>query len=156
MSDTKLEEQTITVRPRKISSEAYTQLLESLEIRLPALIALGLQRHGAFTGLESSFGGVTTIAMELARLRKAITGNPERIGLAQVLNNLASDPYKVLTTTQLWMPREQARRPHPSGLTQAMSRLHNLDANGLPIRMLDTRVEHRVDVYENCLIKVYN
>jgi hypothetical protein len=52
-------------------------------------------------------------------------------------------------------PRERARRPHPSDLVQAMFRPYNLDKQGIPARLLDTRVEHSVDVYENRLVNVY-
>jgi len=129
--------------------------LEDLELRLPAAIALGLQRNAALAGLKILPPEESTLAMELARLRRAIKGSTGHMGLAQVLNELAGDPHKVLCTAELWMPREQARRPHPSRLAQAMSRPYNLDIHGIPIHLLDTRVEHSVDVYENRLVKVY-
>lgn len=150
-----IEEQIITIQPGKISPAAYRQLLEDLEIHLPASIVLGLQRNAAFGGIKILPPGESTLAMELARLSRAINGNAERMGLAQVLNELATNPHKILATTELWVPRERARRPHPSGLTQAMSRPYNLDKHGIPIRLLDTRVEHSVDVYENRLVKAY-
>ena len=155
IGDMKAEERTITISPRKISTAAYAQLLEDLEMRLPAAIALGLQRNAALAGIKILPPGESTLAMELARLRQAINGDSGDMGLAQVLNELSADPHKILHTTELWVPRERARRPHPSGLTQAMSRPYNLDMNGIPIRLLDTRVEHSVDVYENRLVKVY-
>ena len=42
IGDTKAEERTITISPRKISTVAYAQLLEDLEMRLPAAIASAL------------------------------------------------------------------------------------------------------------------
>jgi predicted component of viral defense system (DUF524 family) len=154
-SKAKIDERLVTVRPGKISEVAYAQMLEDLEMRLPAAIALGLQRNGAFTGLKILPPGESTLAMELARLQRAIIGGPDLLGMAQVMNDLAHDPYQVLQTSKLWMPRERARRPHPADLVQAMSRPSNLDKHGIPTRLLDTRVEHSVDVYENRLVKAY-
>lgn len=153
--DTQIDEIPITITPRKISEAAYVQMLEDLETRLPAAIALGLQRNGAYAGLKILPPGASTLATELTRLNRAITGSSTRIGLAQVLNDLAADPHQVLHSTKLWVPRERARRPHPSDLVQAMSRPSNMDKQGLPIELLDTRVEHSVDVYENRLVKTF-
>ncbi|MGH2497980.1 MAG: hypothetical protein ACRDIV_25035 [Ktedonobacteraceae bacterium] len=114
--DREIDEIPITITPRKISKAAYAQMLEDLEIRLPATIALGLQRNGALVGLKILPPGESTLAMELARLYRAINGSSKRIGLAQVLNDLAADPHQVLHSTKLWVPRERARRPHPSDL----------------------------------------
>src|SRR5947209_5160548 len=155
IGDVKIEEQIITIQPRKISTSAYARLLEDLELRLPAAIALGLQRNAALAGLKILPLEESTLAMELARLRRAIKGSTGHMGLAQVLNELARDPHKMLRTAELWMPRERARHPHPSRLAQAMSRPYNLDIHGIPIRLLDTRVEHTFDTYENRLVKVY-
>ena len=155
INDRKIEEQTFTIEPDKISKDSYLQLLEDLEIQLPAAIALGLQRNGALAGLKFLTPGESTLAMEVARLRRAINSNADRMGLAQVLHALAQDPHKILSTTTLWMPRDRARRPHPSLLVQALSRPQNVDKSGIPLRVLDTRVEHSVDVYENRLVKVY-
>lgn len=155
INDTKIEEQTFTIEPDRISKGSYLQLLEDLEIRLPAAIALGLQRNGALAGLKFLISGESTLAVEVARLRRAINGNIDRMGLAQVLHALAQDPHRILSTTTLWMPRDRARRPHPSLLVQALSRPQNVDESGLPLRVLDTRVEHSVDIYENRLVKVY-
>lgn len=153
--ETVLEERIITIQPGKISPAAYKQLLEDLEIHLPASIVLGLQRNAAFSGIKILSPGESTLATELARLSRAINGNTEQMGLVQVLNELAINPHKILATIELWVPQKQARRPHPSRLTQAMSRPYNLDKHGTPIGLLDTRVEHSVDVYENRLVKAY-
>ena len=151
----KTDERTITILPKKITPEASTQLVEDLEMRLPTAIALGLKRNAALAGMQFLPPGDSTLAQELARLRLAVNGNTHRVGLTHILSNLARDPHQVLKTIELWMPREQARRPHPSRLVQAISRFHNVDTSGLPIRVLDTRVEHSKDVYENCLVEVY-
>jgi len=153
--EAKIDEKLVTITPGKINEAAFTQMMEDLEIRLPAAIALGLQRNAAFTGLKTLPPGESTVATEMARLQRAINGGPDLPGLAQVLNDLADDPHQVLQTTKLWVPRERARRPRPADLAQAISRPSNLDRYGIPTRLLDTRVEHSVDVYENRLVKAY-
>lgn len=154
LHDKKIEEYTFTIEPAKISKDSYLQLLEDLELRLPAAIALGLQRNGALAGLKFLAPGESTLAMEVARLRRAIN-NTDKMGLAQVLQALTQDPHKILNATTVWMPRERARRPHPALLVQALSRPQNIDASRMPLRVLDTRVELSVDIYENRLVKVY-
>lgn len=155
IDDVLVEEQTVTIQPGKISTEAYERLIEDLETRLPATIALALQRGGALAGLSLLPPSESTLAMELIRLRRAICGTPERTGLAQVLRTLAQSPHHILHTTESWTPLERARRPHPSRIVQALSKHYNVDKDGKPIYVLDTHVEHSVDVYENRLLKVF-
>ncbi|RCJ23490.1 hypothetical protein A6S26_02830 [Nostoc sp. ATCC 43529] len=88
-------------------------------------------------------------------LRRAINGIVNRRGLTKVLSTLALDHHKILKTNEIWVKKEQARKPSTSNLIQAFSKGYNLDANGRPIRVLDTRVEHTVDVYENQLVKLF-
>ncbi len=92
------EERTVTIRPSKISDEAFAALLDDLETRLPAAVALGLQRVGALTGIKVLPPGQSTLAQELARLRRAVRGIPERPGLSAVLAQIAQDPHQVLET----------------------------------------------------------
>jgi len=153
--DMLVDEQIVTIQPGKISTEAYERLIEDLETRLPATIALALQRGGALTGLSFLPPSESTLAMELIRLQRAILGTSERTGLAQVLRTLAQSPHQILDTTESWTLLERARRPHPSRLVQALSKPYNLDKEIKPIRVLDTHVEHSVDVYENRLLKVF-
>ncbi len=148
------EELTLTIQPTKISPEAYSRLLEDLETRLPVSVALGLQGAGALSGIDFRPPGEATIAQELVRLRRAVLGTSNRPGLVEVLPELARDPHRILASTELWTFRERARRPHPARLAQALS-VGNLMADGRPKRVLDTRVEHTADVYENRLVKIY-
>ena len=150
-----VEEQIVTVWPLKISREAFAQMLEDLDTRLPTSVAIALQRTGALAGLKLPKLGETTLAQELVRLRRAVEGTNNRPGLTEILRSLAHDPHKILKTNEIWVRQEQVRRPSPSGLVQAFSRGHNLDANGRPIRVPDTRVEHTIDVYENQLVKLF-
>jgi predicted component of viral defense system (DUF524 family) len=61
----------------------------------------------------------------------------------------------VLHTTEFWVLTERARRPHPVRLAQAAARGQSLSPDGHPTQVLDTRVDHSVDVYENRLVKAY-
>jgi predicted component of viral defense system (DUF524 family) len=150
-----VEDQIVTVWPLKISREAFAQMLEDLDTRLPTSVAIALQRTGALAGLKLPRLGETTLAQELVRLRRAIQGTENRPGLTEILCKLAHDPHKILKTNEIWVRQEQVRRPSPSGLVRAFCRGHNLDANGHPIRVPDVRVEHTVDVYENQLVKLF-
>ncbi|QSJ17796.1 DUF2357 domain-containing protein [Nostoc sp. UHCC 0702] len=150
-----IEEQTIAVWPQKISREAFAHMLEDLDSRLPTSVAIGLQRNGALAGLKLPKLNETTLAQELVRLRRAINGTDNRLGLSKILNQLAHDPHKILKTNEIWVRQEQVRRPSPGGLVQAFFRGHNLDASGRPIRLPDLRFEHTFDVYENQLVKLF-
>lgn len=149
-----VEELRVTVLPEKISLDAFTQLLTDLSMGLPAAVALALQRVGAFGNLVFRTPPETTLAEELNRLRRTILGTEERPGLQSLLPELALDPHQVLRSQEVWVPQAQARRLSISGLPQAM-RGHNLDKFGKPVRVLDCRVEHTLDVYENRLVKLY-
>jgi hypothetical protein len=149
------EERIVNVRPEKISSESYARLLEDLEGRLPVSVALGLQRAGALSGIVFRPPSETTLAEESNRLKRAVAGTAGRPGLSKVLVELARSPHVILRTTEPWVLRHEARRPHPARLVQAISLAGNLAADHLPERVLDTRVEHTGDVYENRLVKSY-
>lgn len=150
-----IEEQVVTAFPQKISREAFAQMLEDLDTRLPTSVAIGLQKAGALAGLKLPQLNEHTLAQEMVILRRAISGTANRPGLTKILSKLASDHHKILKSNEIWVKKEQVRKPSTSNLIQAFSKVHNLDANGRPIRILDTRVEHTVDVYENQLIKLF-
>jgi hypothetical protein len=139
------DERVIAIAPRKISSSAFAQLLEDLESRLPAIVALGLQRAGGLTGIALPPPGQTTLAQEVVRLRRAVLGVSGRPGLAQVLRELAPDPHQMLRSTEFWVREERARRPHPARLVHAVARAHNLTEQGRPARIVDTRVDPTPD-----------
>jgi hypothetical protein len=148
-------EQIVTVQPEKISRDAYARLLEDLEARLPASVALGLQRTGGLAGVRLLPPGQSTVAEELLRLERAVQGTPGRPGLAKSLAEIARDPHQVLRSSTLWVRRERARRPHPAHLVHALAARNNLLADMRPARVVDTRVEHSVDVYENRLVQAF-
>ncbi|NWJ98554.1 MAG: DUF2357 domain-containing protein [Chloroflexi bacterium] len=156
----KLEDQTkekliVTILPSKISQESYHQLLEDLENKLPTAIALNLQRMGALAQIKFLPPAKNTLGQEIARLKRAIRGSSKRPGLVTILNELAPNPHQILKAKEPWVRYEQARRPHPARLTQVLSRGYDLDSKGLPQHVIDTRVEHNVDVYENRLVNIF-
>lgn len=145
----------VTVHPEKLSPEAFARLVEDLELHLPAAVAVALQQAGGLTGVELLPPELSTVSEELLRLRRAVEGTPDRAGLADDLAEIARDPHVVLHTRELWVRRAQARRPHPARLMQAWARPRNLDLERRPERVLDTRVEHTADVYENRLVRSF-
>ena len=150
------EQTTVTVASEKLTPEATDRLLLDLETELPASIALALQQLGAFAGLHLRPAGETTLAQEFIRLQRAIQGVRGRPGLAALLPQIARDPYQRLRSLDVWTPWERARRPHPARLLQAVAAGPQLALDRPPERVLDTRVEHTADVYENQLLKTYH
>jgi hypothetical protein len=148
-------ERSVTIAPHKISPAAFSQLILDLESQLPAAIAIGLQRLGALSGITLQPPAESTLAAELVRLRRAVEGDRGRPGLIGILEHVARDPHQVLASHDEWVRRDLARRPHPARLPQVVARPHNLDSEQRPRYVLDTRVEHTVDVYENQLVKAY-
>lgn len=148
--------QIVTVRPQKISEADYIKLLADLQFRLPNAVALGLRKCGGLAGVELLPPGESTYTEELARLKDAVLGCRDFPGLAQLLPRIARDPHQVLTTTSPWVLQERARRPHPARLVQALARRGNLAAKQQPTWVIDSRVEHSLDVYENQLLRVYH
>jgi predicted component of viral defense system (DUF524 family) len=145
---------TCFVEPQKLSPSGVQAMLVELQ-RLPASIAISLQRGGALAGLHLIPPQQTTLAEELDRLRRALLGTPSRPGLPAVLRATAEDPYRVLRTHDVWTPTERARRIHPTGLRRAYQQPTNLDPDHRPIRVPEIRIEHTADVYENRLLRTY-
>jgi PD-(D/E)XK nuclease superfamily/Domain of unknown function (DUF2357) len=145
-----------TVEPTKLSAEAFRDLLDDLENRLPVTIALALQKLGAFTGFRlMQPTGASSVAEEIARLRRAVTKTGAGPGLALILREIAQDPHQVLADVEMWVPAEQARRVSAAGLVRAVSFESNTTSPGVPDRLPDNRVEATVDVYENRLLKAF-
>jgi hypothetical protein len=146
----------ISIAPRKLSPGAFEVLLSDLESRLPAAVAIGLQQTGGLVGLTVLPPEETTVAQEVARLRRAITGGTRRPGLATVLPNIARDPHRVLEVDELWARTHEAKRPHPAHLMHAVRSHANMVNGDLPLRVIDQRVHETVDVYENRLVRLFH
>lgn len=149
-------ERIVAVRPAKISASAYARLLEDLEYRLPVSVTVGIQRAGGLAGVKLPPPDRTTLEAEFLRLRRAVRGTGGRLGLRDLLPALQRDPHRILATTEHWVLRHRARRPHPTRLALALATGSNLDEDGRPLRVLDTRVEHTFDVYENRLVRTFH
>jgi PD-(D/E)XK nuclease superfamily/Domain of unknown function (DUF2357) len=145
-----------TVNPAKISSAAFKTLLDDLESRLPVTIALAMQKLGAVTGIRLvQPTGASSVAEEIARLRRAITKTSAGPGLALILGEIAQDPHQVLTDVEMSVPADRARRVSATGLVRAVAVESNSTWPGVPDRLPDNRVEATVDVYENRLLKAF-
>src|SRR5881392_3134387 len=68
------ERQICTVEPRKLDSKAVAAMVDHLNRRLPASIALALRRGGALSGIDIVPPGETTLAEEVNRISRAIYG----------------------------------------------------------------------------------
>lgn len=147
---------TWTVPPSKISTSAYLQMLEALERRLPVSIALSLQRLGALTGLRFEEPAESTVAQELATLKRAVEGSPQRPGLKTILPLVARDPHRVLSSGEAWVPRHRARRINPASLPRLLAGGSNLGPDRLPRKLPELRVVESVDVYENRLLATFH
>jgi predicted component of viral defense system (DUF524 family) len=146
----------IEVVPEKISVVAYARLIDDLQTRLPASVAIGLQRAGALAGLRLKPPGESTLAQELARLRQAVQGTDRSAGLVATLPAIGRDPHRLLVKREQWVEADRVRRLEPVGLVNAVRKANNLDPEtGLPFRVPDVRVEHTVDVYENRLVRSF-
>lgn len=147
-------EATVSIWPRKITREAYNQLLLDLETKLPVQVAVALQKAGGLAGVELNRQEGTTLEQELVRLRRATEGTDERLGLTEVLRRLAGQPHRILTTEERWVRRRRARRPRADRLEQAFARPGNATGGTLQ-RIPDARSRHTTDVYENRLLRQY-
>lgn len=149
------ESRMITIQPTKISDSAYSTLLDDLQHRLPASIAIALQRLGGLGGLTVLPPAESTLSHELVRLRRAVRGTGQRPGLVSVLNDVATDPHRMLRMEQQWVPRERARRPHSADLARSITLPHLFAEDQLPTHVIDRRAQSNVDLYENRLIRLF-
>lgn len=146
----------VTIMPGKLSAESFATLLSDLESRLPAAVAIGLQQAGGLAGLTVLPPEETTVAQELARLRRAVLGSSSRPGLVKVLPDIGCDPYRILEVDELWVRTDLARRPHPARLREAIRSPANMVGSEQPLRVIDQRVHYSVDIYENRLVRLFH
>jgi predicted component of viral defense system (DUF524 family) len=145
-----------SVFPYKISNDAYHIMLEELAFQLPADISVSLSELGAFSGEEVTRRQKVTIAQELLRLKRTINGTDKKPGLLKMIEMVAKKPHHFLMSHDVVVRRENARRINPARLAQAIHKQGNLDTRGLPLKVIDTRVEHSYNTYENQLIKLFS
>lgn len=145
----------IKIIPSKISEDEYNELIDELESTLPASIAIALNEGGALGGIDLADIRRSTLDEQVLRLRRAVLGTDQQMGLAGVLPRISESPHRVLVTDELWVRQELARRPQPHRFPQALIRAGNLDSALKPLQIIDSRVNNSFDVYENRLLKLF-
>ncbi|WP_174369227.1 DUF2357 domain-containing protein [Deinococcus sp. JMULE3] len=143
---------TVTVHARKLPPGGFDAMLDDLHVHLPADVAISLKRAGGLAGIQLSELKPATLQEELARLRRAVHGTPDRPGLAALLPVIARSPHEILQSSGVMVRRELLKRPRPAALVQALSR-SSAHTGGHAPRFPDERVQPTVDVYENRVVR---
>ena len=144
-----------TIRSEKLSREALARTIDALESGLPTSIAVGLQRLGGLQGIRLLPRRESTLAQEILRLRRAIRGTSRRPGLAQTLRSISRDPHRIFRSDEVWMRAGRVRRPQPARLALAVAAAGNVSEDRALRRLIDQRVAHTADAYENRLLKTF-
>ena len=144
-----------TIRSEKLSGDAVARTIDALESGLPTSIAVGLQRLGGMQGIRLLPRRESTLAQEILRLRRAVRGTPGRPGLAQTLRSISRDPHQIFRSDDVWMRADRVRRLQPARLALAVAAAGNVSEDRGLRRLIDQRVEHTTDVYENRLLKTF-
>jgi hypothetical protein len=149
---------TVRVSPAKISDSEFESLLDQLQSELPASIAIILDNAGALSGLGHANLEKLTIPEELKRLERSVSGVPagaekQRPGLANLLPAIQREPHRMLRKEERWVARGSARRPEISALARMLARPNNIDDDQHLRRIVDARVKHTVDLYENQVVR---
>ena len=144
-----------TIRSEKLSRRALACTIDALESGLPTSIAVGLQRLGGLQGIRLLPHRESTLAQEILRLRRAVRGTSRRPGLAQTLRSISGDPYQTFRYEDIWTRADRVRRPQAGRLALAVAAAGNVSEDRGLRRLIDQRVEHTADVYENRLLKTF-
>jgi hypothetical protein len=149
------ERRTITVMPHYFNESEIGAIIHDLTDQLPKTIASSLQECGALLDANLALDHGTTIQQDLLKLRRALKGSKERLGLLQILPVIQRQPHQVLVTRHEVRDTEKARRPDIAKLPSAISMPGNFSASGALNQMFDITVETSFDTYENSLVKAY-
>ena len=144
-----------TIWSKKLSRQALARTIDALESGLPTSIAVGLQRLGGLQGIRLLPRRASTLAQEILRLRRAVRGTPRRPGLARALRSISRDPHRIFRSDDVWMRADRVRRPQATRLALAVATTGNVSEDRALRRLIDQRVEHTADVYENRLLKTF-
>ncbi|MDA0181332.1 restriction endonuclease-like protein [Solirubrobacter phytolaccae] len=144
----------VTVTPSKLTAADHDALIDDLERRLPANIAVSLQRLGANVGVDVLAERGATFAEEVLRLRRACLGEGTRAGLFEVLEALKSNPHSALAKRSNWRAARSVRRVDHVRLHQAYRRATPNPDGSWPVpEILPEPLDHAtVDTYENRVI----
>ncbi len=149
------EHRTITIVPQNFTEMDFNSLLSDLTAVLPNSIALYLDRCGAQLGASQETQKTSSIEEEWNKLRDAINGTNQKMGIMQLLPILQQECNKILLPKLEIRTTEKMRRPEMSRLPQAISMPGNMVAEDELYQMFDVTVEESFNTYENQLVKTY-
>jgi hypothetical protein len=149
------EHRTITVLPEYFTETDIISMINDLTNLLPKSIASKLRQCGAQLGAEPTREQKSSIEDEWLRLRHAITGTKEKLGLLQILPIIQRECHQILLPRLEVRTADKIRRPEISRLPQAISMPGNVGSNDELYQMFDVTVEQSFETYENQLVKTY-
>jgi hypothetical protein len=149
------ESRTITVIPSHFSESDFTSVVQELTEILPSKIALQLKQCGAQLGSIPTRDPAASLQDEYMKLRLAIFGTKERLGVLQFLPLLQRKCQQVLLPQLEVRDVEKLRRPVISKLPQAIAMPGNVSASNKLYQMFDVTFEQSYEAYENRLVKGY-
>lgn len=149
------EHRSITIVPQHFSEADYKVLITDLTDVLPKSIVSKLVQCGAQLHVEQGRADMTSIEEEWYKLRDAITGTEEKLGLLQILPLIQRECNQILLPRLEVRTADKLRRPELSRLPQAMSMPGNMIAEDELYQMFDVTVEQSLETYENQLVKTY-
>lgn len=149
------ESKPITVLPTYFSESECNQIVQEITETLPTRLATQLIKCGAQISPPASRDQKSEFEQEFIRLRDAIMGTKDRLGMMQILAILERDCVRILIPKLEVRSVEKVRRPDISRLPQAMSMPGNVLSSSRLYQMYDTTVDQSFEAYENRLVKAY-
>ncbi len=149
------ESRTVTVLPTHFEEEDFNLVFQELTDVLPAMLTNRLIACGAQISPPPARDQMSIEEEEFVKLRDAIMGTKERLGMMQILAILQRDCVKILIPKLEVRSVEKVRRPDISRLPQAMSMPGNVLSSSRLYQMYDTTVDQSFEAYENRLVKAY-
>lgn len=145
----------VKVLPQYFSESDFIAIVQDLEEKMPKLISSQLQECGGLVGENLVQDQEPTIEQEFVRLRRAVAGTKERLGVLQLLPMIQRDCYQVLVPRHELRKANQARKPDISKLPRAIAMPGNIFPSGALKQMYDMTVERSFETHENRLVKAY-
>lgn len=145
----------IKVLPQYFRESDFLAIVQDLEERMPKLISSQLQECGGLVGENLVKDQEPTIEQEFVRLRRAVAGTKEKLGVLQLLPMIQRDCYQVLVPRHELRKANQARKPDISKLPRAIAMPGNIFPSGALKQMYDMTVERSFETHENRLVKAY-
>ena len=149
------ERRPIVVVPEYFTEGDFNAIIAELTDALPKSIASNLQACGGLLGTNLAQDREPSIEQEFFRLRRAIVGTKERLGILKVLPMIERDCYHVFKPRHELRKLNKARKPDISKLPQLISMPGNFFSSGALKQVFDVTVERSFETYENRLVKAY-